>query len=95
MPTLSEPVLASFAVALIYGIVDDDKLETWLLLAGAILGVGTNGLASLHTSTHSPEQPEARDGDMDRGAIDAAQIFFILGSIILIGFIILWVSGRN
>jgi hypothetical protein len=31
----------------------------------------------------------------DRGAVDAAQIFFILGAIVLVGFIVLWVAGRN
>lgn len=60
-------VFAALGLGLVYGIINSENIDDWILLVGAVLGVGTNGLASLHTSTKRPEQPEALDGDLDRG----------------------------
>lgn len=44
-------VLAILAVALIYGLIRREDLPLWIELVAAVLGIGTNALATKNTST--------------------------------------------
>lgn len=96
MPTLTEPVrawiyrvsVAAFAVAVLYGLFDDGDVEKWLYLIGAILGTGNAGLATLHTSTHNPERPEAFDGDRDRGQ----SVIYVLVAVLAAVALVIWIA---
>lgn len=43
--------LTTLGLLVIYGLVKADEVPVWLNLVGAILGVGSSGLAAKHTST--------------------------------------------
>ena len=92
---LTEPIrawiyrisVAAFALAFVYGLIDQDKIDEWIALILVILGGGTTTMASLFTSTKRPERPEAFDGDMDRGdstVVTIAAVLVILALIIWI-----------
>lgn len=44
-------VLAVSALLVAYGIIGEGEAAQWAILAAALLGIGTDGLASAHTST--------------------------------------------
>jgi NCAIR mutase (PurE)-related protein len=48
--------VAAVPVLVGYGVVEDSKAALWVGLAGAVLGFGTNLLASANTSTKSDER---------------------------------------
>lgn len=37
--------VAAFGVAFVYGLVEQEQIDAWLLLVAGVLGVGTNALA--------------------------------------------------
>lgn len=44
-------VLAVSALLVFYGLLSEGEAAQWAFLVAAILGIGTDGLASRHTST--------------------------------------------
>lgn len=48
--------VAALPVLVAYGVLAENQVAMWLGLAGAVLGVGTNALASANTSTKSDER---------------------------------------
>lgn len=41
--------LALLVVLVVYGLVSNDQVPVWVEVAGAVLGLGGNGLATLNT----------------------------------------------
>jgi hypothetical protein len=64
-------VLAVLAVLTAYGIIDGGDVPLWIALAAAVLGIGTNALATLNTTVRTPlpppPPPETPDGYMTIG----------------------------
>ncbi len=48
--------LAVMALAAAIGVVKGDDLPLWINIVGAVLGIGSAGLATANTKTH-PERP--------------------------------------
>jgi len=50
--------LAVMALLVLYGLVGVDEAPAWIVVIGAVLGVGTTGLATLNTSTKTRPEGE-------------------------------------
>lgn len=50
--------IAVLAVLAVYGVVGKEELPTWVLLVGAVFGVGTNGLAIANVPARGPRSVE-------------------------------------
>lgn len=50
--------LAVMALLVVYGVVDEQTGNVWLGIVFAVLGLGSSGLATIHTSTKTPPEGE-------------------------------------
>ena len=96
---LTEPVrawiyrvaVAAFVLALVYGLIDSDKVDEWLAFIAIILGGATTGMASLFTSTKHPERPETVDGDMDRGQ----SVIYLIVAVLAGAALVIWIAKNT